>query len=94
MLNFWPILRVHMLIGFMLIKKNVYGGVLLLVKLQASKVTLPNGCFSRFSNRTNGTKSHKTSYIPFNSDNQSTHYIYHYGTHCRVHTETNEQDHN
>ena len=24
MFNFWPILRVHMLIGFMLIKKNVY----------------------------------------------------------------------
>ena len=34
--------------------KNTHGGVLLLVKL---KVTLICGCFSRFLNCTNGTKS-------------------------------------
>ena len=38
--------------------KNSYGGMLLLVKLQALslKVTLFNGWFSRFLNCTNGTK--------------------------------------
>ena len=40
--------------------KNTYRGVLLLVKLQASatllKVTLLNGCFSRFFNCAHGTK--------------------------------------
>ena len=36
--------------------KNTHGGVLLLVKLQASlKVTLLHGCFSRFLNCTNDT---------------------------------------
>ena len=52
--------------------KNTHGGVLLLVKLQAfsvpksnipPKVTFLHGCFSRFLNCTNGTKSHKTSHI-------------------------------
>ena len=44
--------------------KNTHGGVLLLVKLQALlKVTLLHGCFSRFLNCTNGTKSHNTSHI-------------------------------
>ena len=55
--------------------KNTHGGVLLLVKLQAFKVnnkgprTTPmaaklfHGCFSRFLNCTNGTKSRKTSHI-------------------------------
>ena len=47
--------------------KNTHGGVLLLVKLQAKclqlKVTLIRGCFSRFSNCTNGTKSCKTSHL-------------------------------
>ena len=39
------------------IVKNTHGGVLLLVKLQASlKVTLLHGCFSRFLNCANGTK--------------------------------------
>ena len=42
--------------------KNTHGGALLLVKLQAKpptlpKLTLPHGCFSRFFNCTNGTKS-------------------------------------
>ena len=40
--------------------ENTHGGVLLLVKLQASatllKVTLFHGCFSRFLNCTNGAK--------------------------------------
>ena len=41
--------------------KNVtHGGMLLLVKLQA-EVTLLHGCFSRFLNCTNGTKSRKAS---------------------------------
>ena len=44
--------------------KNILGGVLLLVKLQAKtcnfiKVTLLYGCFSRFLNCTNGTKLRK-----------------------------------
>ena len=38
--------------------KNTHGGVFLLEKLQA-KVTLLHGCFSRFLNCTNGTKSRK-----------------------------------
>ena len=46
--------------------KNTHGGVLLLVKLQTTptllKVTLLHGCFSRFLNCTNGTKSRKTSH--------------------------------
>ena len=42
--------------------KNTHGVVLILVKLQAKpatllKLTLPHGCFSRFLNCTNGTKS-------------------------------------
>ena len=37
---------------------NTHGGVFLLVKLQ-EKVTLLQGCFSRFLNCTNGTKSRK-----------------------------------
>ena len=45
--------------------KNTHGGELLLVKLQASacyftKVTILHGCFSRFLNSANGTKSRKT----------------------------------
>ena len=48
--------------------KNTHGGVLLLVKLQAKpatllKVTLLHGCFSRFLNCTNGTKSRSASHI-------------------------------
>ena len=50
--------------------KNTHGGVLLLVKLQAKslqlyllKVTLLHGCFSRFLNLTNGTKSRNASQI-------------------------------
>ena len=39
---------------------NAHGGVLLLVRLQALKVTLLRGCFSRSLNCTNGTKSCKT----------------------------------
>ena len=35
--------------------------VLLLVKVQARKVTLLDGCFPRVLNCTNGTKSHKAS---------------------------------
>ena len=44
--------------------KNTHGGVLLLVKLEATllKVTLLHGCFSRFLNCTNGTKWCKTSH--------------------------------
>ena len=38
--------------------KSTHGGVLLLLK-----VTLLHGCFSRFLNCTNGTKSHNTSHI-------------------------------
>ena len=44
--------------------KNTYGGVLLFVKLQAAsllKVTLIQGCVSRFLNCTNGTKSRQAS---------------------------------
>ena len=43
--------------------KNTHGEVLLLVKLQALKVTLPYCCFLRFLNCTNGTKSRKASHI-------------------------------
>ena len=44
--------------------KNTHGGVLLLVKLQALlKVALLHGCFARFLNCANGTKSRKTSHI-------------------------------
>ena len=47
--------------------KNTHGEVLLLVKLQAkacnfTKVTLFHGCFSRFLNCLNDTKSQKTFY--------------------------------
>ena len=38
--------------------KSTHGGVLFLLK-----VTLLHGCFSRFLNCTNGTKSHNTSHI-------------------------------
>ena len=46
-------------------RENIHGGVLLLVKLQATllKVTLLIGCFSRFLNCTNGTKSRNASHI-------------------------------
>ena len=37
--------------------KNTHGGVLILVKLQAVKLTLLHGCISRFLNCRNGTKS-------------------------------------
>ena len=52
--------------------KNTHGGMLLLVKLQAKpatllKVTLLHGCFSRFLNCTNGTKSCKVS--DYNNNN-------------------------
>ena len=46
--------------------ENIHGGVLLLVKLQAAtllKTTHLHGCFSRFLNCTNGTKSRKASHI-------------------------------
>ena len=46
--------------------KNTHGGLLLLVKLQASallKVTFLHGYFLRFAKRTNGTKSRKVSHI-------------------------------
>ena len=45
--------------------KNTHGGVLILVKLQALslKRTLLHGCFSRFLNSTNGTKSRKASHM-------------------------------
>ena len=59
------------LVPFVQFKKLEYTheGVLLLVKLHAKsfttllKVTLLHGCFSRFLNCTNGTKSRKTSHI-------------------------------
>ena len=44
-----------------------HGGVLLLVKLQALKVTLLHGCFSCSLNCTYGTKSRKASHIILNS---------------------------
>ena len=49
-------------------KREKHGGLLLLVKLQASpttlrKVKLLHGCFSRFLNCTNGTKLRNPSHI-------------------------------
>ena len=44
-----------------------HGGVLLLVKLQALKVTLLHGCFSCSLNCTYDTKSRKASHIILNS---------------------------
>ena len=48
--------------------KNTHGGVLLIVELQAkewnfTKVTLLHGCFSRFLNCTNATKSRNAPHI-------------------------------
>ena len=48
--------------------KNTHRGVLLLVKLQAKfltllKLKLLHGCFSRFLNWANGTKSRKASHL-------------------------------
>ena len=48
--------------------ENTHGGVLILVKLEAlacsfTEINTPHGCFSRFLNCTNGTKSCKTSHI-------------------------------
>ena len=48
--------------------KKTHGGVLILVKLQAQLATLViltllHGCFSRFFNSTNGTKSPNASHI-------------------------------
>ena len=44
--------------------KNTHAGVILLVKLQALlKASLLHGCFSRFLNCTDGTKSRKVSHI-------------------------------
>ena len=59
------------LVRFMQFKKrkNTHGELLLLVKLQAAtliKVTLPHGCFSRFLNCTNSTKSRKASHRKHN----------------------------
>ena len=54
--------------------KNTHGGLLLLVKSQALKaatvlkVTLLHGCFSRFLNCTNGSKSRNTSHIPLSKN--------------------------
>ena len=55
----------HNLVPFVQLKKpekNMHGGVLLLVQLQAKslqllKVTLLHGCFLHFLNCTNGTKT-------------------------------------
>ena len=43
--------------------KNTHGGVLLLVAATLLKVPLLHGCFSRFLNCTNGTKSRNASLI-------------------------------
>ena len=43
--------------------KNTHGGISLLVKLQALAVIALHGCFSRFLNCTNRTKSGKASQI-------------------------------
>ena len=46
--------------------KNTHGGVLILVKLKPAtllKLILFHGCFSRFLNATNGTKSRNASHI-------------------------------
>ena len=45
--------------------KNTHGGVLLLVPVTLLKVTLHHGCFSRFLNCTNGTKSRNASRMVF-----------------------------
>ena len=45
--------------------KNTHGGVLLLVPVTLLKVTLLHGCFSRFLNCTNGTKSRNASRMVF-----------------------------
>ena len=52
--------------------KNTYGGVLLLVKLQAlasKKVTLLHRCFSRVLDFTNGAKSRKASHLVYVPNN-------------------------
>ena len=63
------------LVAFVQLKnaKSTHGGVLILVKLQASdvtllKLTLLHGCFSRFLNCTNGTKSRNASHIRSQKD--------------------------
>ena len=43
--------------------KNIHGGVLILVKLQAEVALLHDGCFSRFLNCTNGTKARNASHL-------------------------------
>ena len=43
--------------------KNKYIGVILLVKLQASAVTLVHGCFLHFLSRANDTKSREASHL-------------------------------
>ena len=49
--------------------KNTHGGVLLLVKpATLLKVTLLRGCFSRFLNCANGTKSNKASHMFWHSE--------------------------
>ena len=45
--------------------KNTHGGVLLLIKLQALKITILHGRFSRFLNCTNGTKLRKSFHMRF-----------------------------
>ena len=45
--------------------KNTHGGVLILVKLQGLKLTLPHGCFSSFLNCTNDIKSRNASHIQY-----------------------------
>ena len=42
--------------------KNTHGGVLILLKLTLLKLTLLHGCFSRFLNCANGTKSRNVSH--------------------------------
>ena len=63
----------HNLLHFYNLKnvKNSHGGVLLLEKLQAEAYnytksnTIFHGCFSRFLNCTNSTKSRKASYMSY-----------------------------
>ena len=43
--------------------KNTHGGMLLLVKVILVQVITLHGCFSRFLNCTNDTKSRKTSQL-------------------------------
>ena len=50
-------------------RENINAGVLLLLKLQAVKVTLLHECFSRFLNCAKGTKLRKASHIFEGSDN-------------------------